>query len=228
MRPRRLTASRPAAWLRKIRRNFCRTIRTTRSASARWWMAIAPTARATSPALSRRRRCTRTAPTRRTWTWRPARTCCRPICTRSRRPVSATTRTTTTFIRRTRLTKADYRRGGGDPPTASSRRRRLRDLAGAVLFFECRGRPRGHGIDRRAAAVFCAAPFAWKNSYVSTADPNATFEDPQIQKAMTALREGRPQAAEQLLRKFLESQPDNVTAMTLLAETVMRFDRHQE
>jgi tetratricopeptide (TPR) repeat protein len=86
--------------------------------------------------------------------------------------------------------------------------------------------PRLCGIDRRAACVSCAAPFAWKNRPVNTA--NAALEDPQIQKAMTALREGRPQAAEQILRKHLETDPDNVTAMTMLAETLLRFDRHQE
>jgi tetratricopeptide (TPR) repeat protein len=69
-----------------------------------------------------------------------------------------------------------------------------------------------------------------KSRHVNTApaNPNAAFEDPQIQKAMTALREGRPQAADQMLRKLLETDTGNVTAMTLLAETVMRFDRHRE
>jgi tetratricopeptide (TPR) repeat protein len=52
--------------------------------------------------------------------------------------------------------------------------------------------------------------------------------DPQLQKAIAALREGRPQAAETLLRKHLQTAPDDVSAMALLAETVMRFDRHQE
>ena len=52
--------------------------------------------------------------------------------------------------------------------------------------------------------------------------------DPQLQKAMAALRENRAQAAETLLRNHLETSPDDVAAMALLAETVMRFDRHQE
>ena len=36
-------------------------------------------------------------------------------------------------------------------------------------------------LTRRAACVSCAAPFAWKNRPVNTA--NAALEDPQIQRA---------------------------------------------
>ena len=60
------------------------------------------------------------------------------------------------------------------------------------------------------------------------ANPTATLDDPQLQKAVTALRENRPQAAETLLRKRLESRPEDVTAMALLGETLLRFDRHVE
>jgi len=48
---------------------------------------------------------------------------------------------------------------------------------------------------------------------------------PDLQKAVQALREHRPQAAEAVLRRHLESHPDDVAALTLLAETVLRFDR---
>ncbi|HWA88835.1 MAG TPA: sulfotransferase [Rhizomicrobium sp.] len=51
---------------------------------------------------------------------------------------------------------------------------------------------------------------------------------PQLQKAMQTLRENKPQAAEVMLRRFLETEPDNVFAMVLLAETLVRFDRYKE
>lgn len=54
------------------------------------------------------------------------------------------------------------------------------------------------------------------------------LNDPQLQKAMQTLRENKPQAAEVMLRRVLESDPDNVFAMALLAETLVRFDRYQE
>jgi len=54
------------------------------------------------------------------------------------------------------------------------------------------------------------------------------LQDPQLQKAVAALRENRPQAAEVLLRKHLEIRPDDVTALALLGETLLRFDRHAE
>lgn len=57
---------------------------------------------------------------------------------------------------------------------------------------------------------------------------SGTLEDPQLQRAVTALRENRPQAAEVLLRKHLESRPEDVTAMAILAETLLRFDRFEE
>jgi tetratricopeptide (TPR) repeat protein len=71
-----------------------------------------------------------------------------------------------------------------------------------------------------------------KNEYVVSSPPTApgadALQDPQLQKAVAALRENRPQAAEVLLRKHLESHPDDVTAMALLGETLLRFDRHAE
>ena len=42
---------------------------------------------------------------------------------------------------------------------------------------------------------------------------------------MQALREHRPQVAEAVLRRHLETDPEDVIALTLLAETVLRFDR---
>jgi tetratricopeptide (TPR) repeat protein len=76
-------------------------------------------------------------------------------------------------------------------------------------------------------------PTTENEKIVSSAPANPTpgaaaLEDPQLQKAVTALRENRPQAAEALLRKQLENRPDDVTAMALLGETLLRFDRHDE
>jgi tetratricopeptide (TPR) repeat protein len=57
---------------------------------------------------------------------------------------------------------------------------------------------------------------------------SSALTDPQLQKAAQALRENRPQVADAMLRRFLEENPDDVRAMTLLAETVLRFDRNDE
>jgi tetratricopeptide (TPR) repeat protein len=54
------------------------------------------------------------------------------------------------------------------------------------------------------------------------------LNDPQLQKALQALQERKPQVAESLLRRQLEQEPDNVAAMTLLAEAILRFDRTRE
>lgn len=54
------------------------------------------------------------------------------------------------------------------------------------------------------------------------------LDNPELQRAVQALRENRPQLAETVLRKHAESAPDDVVAMALLAETAMRFDRHDE
>ncbi len=68
---------------------------------------------------------------------------------------------------------------------------------------------------------------------MSTASANsatgrAALNDPQLRKAMQALQERKPQVAESLLRRHLEQDPDNVAAMTLLAEAILRFDRTRE
>jgi tetratricopeptide (TPR) repeat protein len=86
------------------------------------------------------------------------------------------------------------------------------------------------GIDRQPAAVSCSPPH---NNEHPVSSPNPApgadaLQDPQLQKAVTALRENRPQAAEVLLRKHLESRPNDVTAMAILGETLLRFDRHAE
>ncbi len=64
---------------------------------------------------------------------------------------------------------------------------------------------------------------------MSSANPGpAAPSDPQLQKAVQALRENKPQAAEIVLRKFLEAHPDDPAGLTLMAETIMRFDRYAE
>lgn len=65
---------------------------------------------------------------------------------------------------------------------------------------------------------------------MSSANPpsGTVLADPHLQKAVTALRENRPQAAEVILRKHLEIQPEDVTALALLGETLVRFDRFDE
>jgi tetratricopeptide (TPR) repeat protein len=57
---------------------------------------------------------------------------------------------------------------------------------------------------------------------------SSTGLDPQLQKAIQSLRENKPQAAEVVLRRYLESNPQDVTALTVMAETIMRFDRYAE
>lgn len=90
-------------------------------------------------------------------------------------------------------------------------------------------------IDRQEHAVF-GRPFAHifeKETDVSNAPANpaqqgSALADPELQKAVLALRENRPQVAESMLRRFLEQNPDNVQAMALLAETILRFERNEE
>ena len=54
------------------------------------------------------------------------------------------------------------------------------------------------------------------------------LEHPELQRAVQALRENRPQLAEAVLKKYTEDHPEDVVAMALAAETAMRFDRHQD
>jgi tetratricopeptide (TPR) repeat protein len=77
--------------------------------------------------------------------------------------------------------------------------------------------PQGH-VTRIEQAVSSGNP----------APENATLADPQLQKAITALRENKLRVAEVVLRKHLEIQPGDVTAMALLGETLLRSDRHNE
>jgi len=66
------------------------------------------------------------------------------------------------------------------------------------------------------------------NAPANVASEGAALANPELQKAAKALRENRPQIADAMLRRFLEQHPDNAQAMTLLAETVLRFDRNEE
>jgi tetratricopeptide (TPR) repeat protein len=66
------------------------------------------------------------------------------------------------------------------------------------------------------------------STQTGSAAGRGALNDAQLQKALQALQERKPQVAESLLRRQLEQEPDNVAAMTLLAETILRFDRTQE
>ncbi|HTT97240.1 MAG TPA: sulfotransferase [Rhizomicrobium sp.] len=66
------------------------------------------------------------------------------------------------------------------------------------------------------------------NAPANAAPEGSALADPQLQKATEALRENKPQVAEAMLRRFLEQEPQDVQAMTLLAETLIRFDRNDE
>ena len=54
------------------------------------------------------------------------------------------------------------------------------------------------------------------------------IENPELRRAMQSLRENRPQAAESILRGHLQAHPGDVLAMSMLAETVLRFERNDE
>lgn len=51
------------------------------------------------------------------------------------------------------------------------------------------------------------------------------IDEPQLREASLALRDGRPESAEQLLREFVQLHPTDVNALKLLAETAIRFRR---
>jgi tetratricopeptide (TPR) repeat protein len=57
---------------------------------------------------------------------------------------------------------------------------------------------------------------------------NVTINEPQLQKAVAALRNGRPDVTEDLLLEFLETHPDHVNALKLLAEAAIACDRNED
>ena len=56
----------------------------------------------------------------------------------------------------------------------------------------------------------------------------AGTDHPQVRKALNALRENRPLVAEILLRRYLEQNSQDVTAMAILAEALMRLERFEQ
>jgi tetratricopeptide (TPR) repeat protein len=57
---------------------------------------------------------------------------------------------------------------------------------------------------------------------------NLSISEPQLQRAMTALRNGRPDVAEDLAVEFLEADPDNADAIKILAEVAVAEDREED
>jgi tetratricopeptide (TPR) repeat protein len=57
---------------------------------------------------------------------------------------------------------------------------------------------------------------------------NLAVTDPQLQRAMTALRNGRTDVAEDLVVEFLETDPDNADAIKILAEVAVAEDREED
>jgi tetratricopeptide (TPR) repeat protein len=66
------------------------------------------------------------------------------------------------------------------------------------------------------------------NSAPGNLPAESALNHPLLQKALAALRANRPQAAEIMLCNHLEENPRDATAMALLAETLMRFDRYEK
>lgn len=57
---------------------------------------------------------------------------------------------------------------------------------------------------------------------------NVAVNEPQLQKAVTALRNGRPDITEDILIEFLETHPDHVNALKMLAEAAIACDRNED
>ncbi len=57
---------------------------------------------------------------------------------------------------------------------------------------------------------------------------NVAVTEPQLQKAVTALRNGRPDITEDILIEFLEHNPDHVNALKMLAEAAIAQDRNED
>jgi len=90
-------------------------------------------------------------------------------------------------------------------------------------------------IDRN----FSAAWSALGEQYVLTGDLlasdaayshhfNVSVNEPALQKAVTALRNGRPDVTEDILIEFLDSHPDHVNAIKMLAEAAIAQDRNED
>jgi tetratricopeptide (TPR) repeat protein len=57
---------------------------------------------------------------------------------------------------------------------------------------------------------------------------NVAVHEPQLLKAVAALRNGRPDVAEDILIEFLEAHPDHVNAIKMLAEAAIACDRNED
>lgn len=57
---------------------------------------------------------------------------------------------------------------------------------------------------------------------------NVSVHEPELQKAVTALRNGRPDITEDILIEFLETHPDHVNAIKMLAEAAIACDRNED
>jgi tetratricopeptide (TPR) repeat protein len=57
---------------------------------------------------------------------------------------------------------------------------------------------------------------------------NVAVNEPQLQKAVTALRNGRPDITEDILLEFLEVHPEHVNALKMMAEAAIAQDRNED
>lgn len=57
---------------------------------------------------------------------------------------------------------------------------------------------------------------------------NISVNEPALQKAVAALRNGRPDITEDILTEFLETNPDHVNAIKMLAEAAIACDRNED
>jgi len=57
---------------------------------------------------------------------------------------------------------------------------------------------------------------------------NIAVTEPALQKAVTALRNGRPDITEDILIEFLEHNPEHVNALKMLAEAAIAQDRNED
>src|SRR6185312_5943527 len=57
---------------------------------------------------------------------------------------------------------------------------------------------------------------------------NVAVNEPALQKAVQALRNGRPDITEDILLEFLDANPDHVNALKMLAEAAIAQDRNED
>ena len=57
---------------------------------------------------------------------------------------------------------------------------------------------------------------------------NVSVHEPALQRAVTALRNGRPDVTEDILIEFLDTHPDHVNAIKMLAEAAIAQDRNED